>query len=63
MIYPRLLTEFRDFFCNRRLLVFLDGNSSQKYLSNASVPRSSIVDFTLCLLYTLPYDIVCNIGV
>ena len=43
----------------------MDGKSSQEYPVKAGVPRESIFDPTLFLLYTndLPDDVICNIAI
>ena len=54
-----------SFLNNRRLWVFLDGESSQEYSVNAGVPQGSILGPTLILLYIndLPDNIICNIAI
>ena len=42
----------------------LDEKFSQEYLVNAAVPQSSILGFTLFLLYTdLHDDVICNTAI
>ena len=54
-----------SFLSNRRLLVVLDGKSSQEYPVNAGVRQGSVLGPTLFLLYSndLPDDVVCNIAI
>ena len=52
-----------SFLSNRRLLVVLDGKSSQEYPINVGVPKGYILGRTLFRLYIndLP-DVICNIA-
>ena len=64
-ISGQILGLISSLLSNRRLLVVLDGKSSQEYSVNAGVPQGSILGPTLFLLYIndLTDDIICNIAV
>ena len=52
-----------SFFGYRRLLVVLDGNSSQEYPVNSGSPQNFILCPTLFVLYInyFPDDVICDI--
>ena len=54
-----------SFLSNRRLLVVVDGKSSQEYPVNARVSQGSILGLILFLLYSndLPDDVICNMAI
>ena len=64
-ISGQILGLISSLLSNRRLLVVLDGKSSQEYSVNAGVPQGSILGPTLLLLYIndLTDDVICNIAV
>ena len=54
-----------SFLSNRRLLVVLDGKSSQEYPVNAGVSQGYILGPKLFLLFIndIPDDVICNISI
>ena len=64
-ISGQILGLISSLLSNRRLVVVLDGKSSQEYSVNAGVPQGSILGPTLFLLYIndLTDDVICNIAV
>ena len=55
----------QSFLRNRQLQVVLDGKSSQEYPVNAGVPKHSILDSTLFLVYIndVSDDCICNVAI
>ena len=64
-ISGQIFSLVSSFLSNRRLLVVLDGKSSQEYPVNAGVPQGFILGSALFLLYIndLPDDVICDIAI
>ena len=65
VISGQIFGHISSFLSKRRLIVVLDGKSSQEYPVNAVVPQGSILGPTLFPLYIndLPDDFICDIAI